>query len=373
MDTFFALPERASLDEFKNSLSIINENIIFNRMLLMVDGLLAILNQHRQILAVNDNLLQLLGVEDKETILGLRPGEAIGCIHSGEMSGGCGTSEFCASCGAAIAIVSALAEDNPVERMCALVVSKNGSPKEIYFRVRAYPVTIGNQKLILLFLQDVTSHQQWTLVEKVFFHDISNIIQILISASQILADQQPFNNLIQTINKMAVQLSNEVTIQQSLIKTGMPNFKPLMQKISISQVIYDIRHTISNHPASHDKKLIISEHVPNITFASDLSLVCRVLVNMLINAFEASNAGDAVNLSVEADKKRIVFKVRNMQPIDPIVARRVFQRNFSTKGEWGRGFGTYSMKLLGEKILGGNVSFTSLESEGTTFWFSLPF
>jgi hypothetical protein len=36
MDTFFALPERATLDEFKHCLSIINENIIFNRLLLMV-------------------------------------------------------------------------------------------------------------------------------------------------------------------------------------------------------------------------------------------------------------------------------------------------------------------------------------------------
>jgi hypothetical protein len=372
MDTFFALPERATLDEFKHCLSIINENIIFNRLLLMVDGLVAILNEHRQILAVNDNLLKILGIDDAKTILGLRPGEAIGCIHSEDMPGGCGTSEFCASCGAAIAIVSAIAQNTPVERMCAVTVSKNGSQKEIYFRVRAYPIITDNQKLILLFLQDVTSQQQWTIVEKVFFHDINNIIQVLISASQILSDQQPFNNLIQAINKMSVQLSNEIMIQQALIKTGMPQYKPLMQQIGVSQILYDVKNTIASHPASKDKKLIVPDNIPNITITSDLSLVCRVLVNMLINAFEASKSEDTVKLTIDFDKKNISFAVWNNQPINPIMAKRIFQRNFSSKEQWGRGLGTYSMKLLGEKILDGKVSFTSSETEGTTFLFRLP-
>jgi sensor histidine kinase regulating citrate/malate metabolism len=45
----------------------------------------------------------------------------------------------------------------------------------------------------------------------------------------------------------------------------------------------------------------------------------------------------------------------------------MFQRNFSTKDGMGRGLGTYSMKFLGEEILGGRVSFTSDPENGTTF------
>jgi len=49
----------------------------------------------------------------------------------------------------------------------------------------------------------------------------------------------------------------------------------------------------------------------------------------------------------------------------------VFQRSFSTKGK-GRGLGTYSIKLLTERYLKGTASFTSTETDGTTFQISLP-
>ena len=51
---------------------------------------------------------------------------------------------------------------------------------------------------------------------------------------------------------------------------------------------------------------------------------------------------------------------------------RIFQRNFSTKEQDGRGIGTFSMKLFGEKILGGQVSFTTSKTGGTTFKFAYP-
>lgn len=54
------------------------------------------------------------------------------------------------------------------------------------------------------------------------------------------------------------------------------------------------------------------------------------------------------------------------------VRLQVFQRSFSTKGEPGRGIGTYSIKLFGETYLGGRVSFSSQEPEGTTFTLVVP-
>lgn len=67
-----------------------------------------------------------------------------------------------------------------------------------------------------------------------------------------------------------------------------------------------------------------------------------------------------------------IFSVWNPETIHPDVARRIFQRNFSTKDAPGRGIGTFSMKLLGEKILGGKVRFTTSALEGTFFSFEHP-
>ncbi|WP_338098435.1 ATP-binding protein [Methanolapillus ohkumae] len=49
----------------------------------------------------------------------------------------------------------------------------------------------------------------------------------------------------------------------------------------------------------------------------------------------------------------------------------IFKKRISTKGEM-RGLGTYSVRLLGEKYLGGKVGFTSNSCDGTTFFIDLP-
>ncbi len=55
------------------------------------------------------------------------------------------------------------------------------------------------------------------------------------------------------------------------------------------------------------------------------------------------------------------------EPMIPRAAQlQVFQRSFTTKGP-GRGLGTYSARLFTEQYLGGRISFTTSEEEGTTF------
>ena len=51
---------------------------------------------------------------------------------------------------------------------------------------------------------------------------------------------------------------------------------------------------------------------------------------------------------------------------------RIFHRNYTTKEGQGRGLGTYSMKLLGEKVLGGEVDFSTSPGGGIVFSLTLP-
>ena len=73
-----------------------------------------------------------------------------------------------------------------------------------------------------------------------------------------------------------------------------------------------------------------------------------------------------------AEDGRPGFHVQNPGVILPDVAAQIFHRSFSTKGGYGRGLGTYGMKLLGEDHLGGSLSFKSTEAEGTRFTILLP-
>ena len=94
----------------------------------------------------------------------------------------------------------------------------------------------------------------------------------------------------------------------------------------------------------------MSDH--NFTVNSDLSLLLRVLCNMITNAIEASLEHETVNVWVTTDADRVTFYVHNDQVIPENIQLRLFEKNFSTKKGDGRGLGTYSMKLIGEKLLG---------------------
>jgi signal transduction histidine kinase len=89
-------------------------------------------------------------------------------------------------------------------------------------------------------------------------------------------------------------------------------------------------------------------------------------------ALEAAEEGEAVKVWVEIDGGPVTFCVWNRAVIPAAIRLRLFQRNFSTKAQSGRGIGTYSMKLFGEEVLGGRVGFTSSRGEGTTFRFVHP-
>ncbi len=105
---------------------------------------------------------------------------------------------------------------------------------------------------------------------------------------------------------------------------------------------------------------------------TDARLLRRVLGNMLKNALEAVPPGATVTLGCECSAERVRLSVGNPGAMPSKVQQQVFERSFSTKAERGRGIGTYSMKLLGERYLGGKVSFTSNEAEGTKFFLELP-
>ncbi|MCF7975328.1 MAG: HAMP domain-containing histidine kinase [Phycisphaerae bacterium] len=374
-ETHYATALRSSPTALKNDLQTISKSPIINALLEVVSGLLAVLNENRQILAVNHSMLTALGIKDPENIMGLRPGEAIECTHAYDEPGGCGTSTFCSTCGAAIAIVTCLAENKPAQKDCIVTVEKAETPIDLYFRIRCSPIKIEDQRFLLLFLQDITVEQQHSALERVFFHDISNTISALKLSSQLLENQTDASlaeELRVRIKHLAMYLEKEVEIQRVLCYRESHTYDVHFEEIPIKTLLDDLREMFSSHPVAMRKSLIISNHTHMTHLVTDFALLKRVLVNIVINAFEASRDGKNVELSVDDEMDTVTFSVWNASVIPHDVGLRIFQRNFSTKTSKGRGLGTYGMKLFGETYLQGKVSFTSAAKHGTTFFLELP-
>lgn len=371
METHFASPEKASESVLNKEVQLVGTSPVLSGLLHSVSGLLAVLNEQRQILALNDSFLRTLGIENPEEALGLRHGEAMNCIHAEEEPAGCGTTRFCSTCGAAVAIVSSLGDDLPVERLCALTAKRNGRLVDIALLVRAQPITVDGARLLLLLAHDVTVEQRRAALERTFFHDINNLLGCLLQSCELLVEEQP-GELANINCEIVRRMYGEISIQRSVSASETGRYRPTWRTCEANKIFAQIQRFFTRHPAAQGKRIECDAGAADITLTTDASALFRVLCNMVINALEATEEGGSVRMWSERLEGKVAFCVWNRAAIPDEIHHRLFQRNFSTKVEAGRGIGTFSMKLLGEDVLGGEVGFTSSEKEGTVFRFTHP-
>lgn len=371
METFFASPKRSPKEQLDIEISIACGNPLMSCFLNSLDGLIAVLNEHRQVLALNAAFLTSLGIDDPEEVLGLRPGEALHCIHADEEPAGCGTTRFCSSCGAAIAIVASLEQDMPAERLCALTANRGGKHVDTALLVRSHPIKIDNNRFLLVFAQDVTADEHRAALERTFFHDINNLLCGLLQTCESLLEEQS-SELSETVNELAQRLTGEVAIQRCLLRGESGRYHPTWSTASVGDVVGQLERFFANHQAARGKKIEYAPCPAELMLSTDLSALSRVLINMTLNALEATESNGTVKFWTESENENVSFCVWNNTHIPKEVQQRLFQRNFSTKAQDGRGIGTYSMKLLGQEVLGGQISVASSEAAGTTFSFQHP-
>lgn len=368
MDTYFANPKRSDSVTIKEEVKFVSKSLVLAGLLNSLSGLLSIVNENRQIIAINNSFLEMLGIDNPEKAFGLRPGEALNCIHADEKPAKCGTTPFCSTCGAAISMVTSLEENRPFESRCALSAKKGDGYVNMVLLVKSHPINIGGKRFLMLFLQDITKQEQKAALERTFFHDINNLVGVLLNSSDLLNSENP-SDLTKVIYNTSVRLKKEVAIQRTLSESQ-SNYLPLRNDITVNQIVDDLKTFFNNHPTCDNKK-IQYEKLPELSINTDTSLLSRILCNMMINALEATEVDGFVKVWVEKTDGYLTFCIWNLSEIPVDIQKRIFQRNFSTKNQPGRGIGTYSMKLFGEEILGGKVSFTS-SPKGTIFKFSHP-
>ncbi len=373
MDTYFAPAKRTEKRKFKNQIADISRNPIMDALLRMASGLLVVLNEDRQIVALNHNFLQTFGIKKVQDALGLRLGESLNCIHAFQKPSGCGTTEYCVSCGAAIAMMSAIQDDQTNEQICALVSDRNGTVSDICLKVKAEPIELGNNRWIVFYAQDITQQQFWINLDRVFFHDINNTLTALYGNVQLLELGNPDNGEIEPIRQEVERLINEVAIQKNYSQHKDVTYTPDKTAVSLSDIKRELGMIINGHKASSQKKIIEDWPKEDVILETDALLLSRILGNMVINALEATQKGDAIRITITITQENVSWEVWNKTCIPDPIQKRIFQRHFSSKPGDGRGLGTYSMKLFGETYLKGKISFHSTLDQGTTFSFCLPY
>lgn len=367
-----ASAEPENLDQVRTLAHYLLENPVANAILDSVAGYALILNQDRQVVAVNRVLLGELGLGAPDRIQGLRVGELLRCIQVQEVSGGFGTIGACSHCGNTFSVLASLEIDGkvmpePTPPMDRRSVRQNGA-----FQVRSTPVRLGGHDLLVFTLQNISGQQRREALEQIFFHDILNLVEGLDGIANRLLDQPAtVASSAGQIRDLSCQLSEEIQNQRILLTAEEGGLVADTQETRPAEILDKVRSIFSHHEAAEGRHLEIC-HGPTGTFPTDPVLLTRVLVNLVKNAFEATPRGGTVKLWHEWKEGERGFLVENPGVIPSEVAERIFERSHSTKATHGRGLGTFSAKLLGERFLGGKVGFTSVPGRATRFFIWLP-
>jgi PAS domain-containing protein len=374
MKTSFAPAERAAKDDILNDYKSIMSSDYFKTLFNSLPYIVAILNYKRQIIFSNKILLDSLNIHSIEEVLGLRPGEAISCIHSKDEQAGCGTSESCKYCGAVQAILESQRMGIKVSQECRISSTYRGKEVSYDFLVTASPLVWNGGKFTILSLNDISNTKRRVFLERIFFHDVINKIGSLNGFLELIKEVDDPKKIKEFISG-AIEVSNDITedivAQRELIAAETDQLTVHKMNYLASEIISNAVNQMMHHEVAKDKTIVIDHNSANITINTDYAIIKRVLTNMLKNALEAIKPKQVVTIGCTSQKHAILFWVHNQTFIPREIELQIFQRSFSTKAS-NRGLGTYSIKMLTEKYLGGKAYFTTDEKEGTKFYIYFP-
>ncbi|MFH0735518.1 MAG: HAMP domain-containing sensor histidine kinase [bacterium] len=370
----YASPERINNNEIFIQNSYLKSLPNITSILDSLSTVAVILNHERQVLYSNPVLLNLLNINNAEDIYGKRPGEILNCVNSKIEPEGCGTSENCRFCGAVNSIIESQKLNTKVSKECRISASTSTGLTSYDFLITSTPFLVNNKSFTILSLSDISEQKRKRALEKIFFHDVINTAGGLNGFIDYLRDSNDENEvkeLLDDISRLSTRLLDEIISQRDLASAETGELAVIPNIIEIDSLIEEIIKQISYHDVFKGKTISNKTNSKDTTIATDKRLLSRVLTNMLKNAFEATPKGEKVSIGTEIKDKTVLFWVHNSLCMPKEIQAQVFQRSFSTKAP-NRGLGTYSMKLLTEKYLGGKIYFKSNIEEGTTFTIEIP-
>lgn len=332
-----------------------------------------VLNQERQIVALNQHLLEVVGAAAAEDVLGLRPGEALECRNAADAENGCGTGQPCGLCGALGGILNSQAGRANVQ-ICRLRRLTSRGEECLNLEIHATPLALGDEQFTLLFASDIGGRVRAEFLEHGILPEaVARAAEIELLAAGLAAGNTPEvrERIDSALAAAAARLTSVLTAYGEIAEAEAGWLRIAPQGLSALGALHDAQAGLRFDDCARDRELRIAPDAEDAEITTDPAQLGKILHGMARNALEASPPHSVVTLGCRRTGEHAEFRVHNDGEIPDVVQLQIFQRAFSTKGP-GRGFGAYRMKLIAERYLGGTVSFRSSRQEGTTFVLSLP-
>lgn len=213
-------------------------------------------------------------------------------------------------------------------------------------------------------------------------HEINNPLNNILSFSTLLSrsiaknaanlDSKTLSNMQQDIDS----LRNE-TLRASEIIKGILNFArqmpPHLESFSVKEWLKKSILLVKQSAKSHHIEINLNYNGDDV-LKGDLAQLQQVIINLLINALQASEDNDVINIEVESDDSQLIITIRDQGcGIKTEDLNNIYDPFFSTKEE-GEGSGLGLSISLGiiESHQGSLIIKNNADSKGATATLVLP-
>lgn len=333
-------------------------------------ALIVVVDADHRVVYCTRGILLLARAESIGDVLGARPGDFLHCVHARES--GCGQGPSCGDCGALLGIKSGLS-GRGTETEYALTIEVLDRLEARDFRVRTIPLQWDGADFVALSFHDCSHEVRCRSMERVFLHDILNTVGAVkgilhVLKSDLSGDQRDLLHMVLPYFDLCV---DEIAAQQKLLAAENNDLVLAPERFSLGQLVQGLVNIYRQHALGTGKDIVVEVEGAGDDVIADRTIVHRICMNLLKNALEATEAGDAVQVNGLVRPDFFQISVNNPGQMPEEIRRHIFRRSFSTKGI-GRGLGIYSVQLLCANYLGGQVWFESEQDSGTTFHVRIP-
>lgn len=206
-------------------------------------------------------------------------------------------------------------------------------------------------------------------------HEINNPLAGIRTAFQVIREEVAEDSI---LKDFVPRIEKEIDRIADIVHQMYGLYRPDREASREFSLRRAIRETVDLlQPQFHQRGVEVKLKLPSklINISTVESLVRQVLFNMITNALEASQRGQSVEISAEADRRRVTIAVTDHgEGIPPELRDKIFDPLFTTKKRregpnLGLGLST-AKDIVG--ALRGSIEVDSTQGKGATFRITLP-